>query len=531
MSTCCPGSNNATAKRKRGGQPGSKNKPKIPVANCMPHAATLHPHVLEIHAGGDVAETIAAFARGCRNFGVCVLSASGPIAAAVLWEASPYPSTVTFHGSFNLLSFTATFLPGRSEGSLAVTLAGPHGQVVGGVVAGPVVAAGTVIVVAATFASSAFDSFGAVNNTLASMLPVFGGEEECGKSSAAQKCEAEKSERDMLKNTCCPGSNNATAKRKRGGQPGSKNKPKIPVANCMPHAATLHPHVLEIHAGGDVAETIAAFARGCRNFGVCVLSASGPIAAAVLWEASPYPSTLTFHGSFNLLSFTATFLPGRSEGSLAVTLAGPHGQVVGGVVAGPVVAAGTVIVVAATFASSAFDSFGAVNNTLASMLPVFGGEEECGKSSAAQKCEAEKSERDMLKKCLEDLDQFLDLPPEVDCVFIGDGASEEKTGLDGGGEGVDGNKLENYIKDFEHCLEVPADVGGAFNCVGGGVEEKTDVLDGDSGGEGEGDCFHIEQYLDLQMVDDDAFGGNRDGCGEHFALDAFRVSGACLPLY
>ncbi|PKU68385.1 Putative DNA-binding protein ESCAROLA [Dendrobium catenatum] len=153
MSTCCHGSSNTTAKRKRGRQPGSKNKPKISVANCMPQVATLHQHVLEIPAGGDVAETIAAFARGCRNFGVCVLSASGPIAAAVLWEASPYPSTLTFQGSFFLISFTATFLPGGSEGSMAVTLAGPHGQVLGGVVAGPVVAAGMVIVVAASFVS------------------------------------------------------------------------------------------------------------------------------------------------------------------------------------------------------------------------------------------------------------------------------------------------------------------------------------------------------------------------------------------
>ncbi|KAI0507909.1 hypothetical protein KFK09_014037 [Dendrobium nobile] len=333
-----------------------------------------------------------------------------------------------------------------------------------------------------------------------------------------------------MTSTCCSGSSNATAKRKRGRKPGSKNKPKnIPVANCMPQVASLHQHVLEIHAGGDVAETIAAFARGCRNFGVCVLSASGPIAAAVLWEASPYPSTLTFQGSFFLISFMATFLPGGSEGSMAVTLAGPHGQVLGGVVAGPVVAAGKVIVVAATFTSSALNRFGAVNNTSASiMMPVVGDEEGCGKSSAAEKCEAEKSDRDMLKKRLEELEQFLDLPPEVDGVFIDGDSSAEKTWLDGGGEQVDGNLFENYLKELEHCLEVPAD---AFNCVGGGVEETSSGLDGDSGGEGEGDSFNVEEYLDLEMMVDDAFGGSRDGCGEHFALDAFRVSGACLSQY
>ncbi|PKU76877.1 hypothetical protein MA16_Dca001483 [Dendrobium catenatum] len=132
---------------------------------------------------------------------------------------------------------------------------------------------------------------------------------------------------------------------------------------------TLQQHVLEIHTGGDVAETIAAFARGCHNFGVCDLSASGPVTVAILWEASPYPSTLTFQGC-----------------------SWDGGGVGGGY--------WNVIVVAATFALSGFHRFGAVNNTTASMLPVVGGEEGCGKSSAAENCEADKSERDMLNKCL-----------------------------------------------------------------------------------------------------------------------------------
>ncbi|KAL0917768.1 hypothetical protein M5K25_012855 [Dendrobium thyrsiflorum] len=426
MSACSARSNDATLKRKRGRQPGSKNKPKIPVANCMPHVATLHPHVLQIHAGGDVAETIAAFARGCRNFGVCVLSASGPIGAAVLWEASPYPSALTFQGSFNLLSFTATFLPGSSEGSLAVTLAGPHGQVVGGVVAGPVVAAGTVIVLAATFASSAFDRFGAVNNASASTLPVIGGEEVCGKSSATDS---------MLPVV--------------GGEEGCG---KISATDSM----------LPV-VGGE---------EGCGKS-----SATDSMLPVVGGEEG-----------CGKISATDSMLPvvGSEEGC---------GK------------------------SSATDS----------MLPVVGGEEGCGKSSATE-CEAEKSERDILRKRLEEMDQFLDLPPAaVEGVFIGDGASEEKTGQHGGGEEVDGNMLENYLKELEHCIEVPADVGGAFKCVGGGVEEKTAGLHGDSGGEGEGNpCFHH----DLQMVVDDEFGGSRDGCGEHFiTFDEFWLSDACLPLY
>ncbi|KAH0460605.1 hypothetical protein IEQ34_011268 [Dendrobium chrysotoxum] len=331
--------------------------------------------------------------------------------------------------------------------------------------------------------------------------------------------------------TCCNGANIGTAgKRKRGRPPGMKNKPMFPVATCTPDAATLHPHVLEIPAGGDVAETIAAFARGCRIFGVCVLSACGRIAAAVLWEATPYPSTLTFQGSFDLLSMTATFLPGRSKGSLAVTLAGPQGQVMGGEVAGPVVAAGNVIVVAATFASPAFRSFDAINNSLASMLPVFGGEEWWGKSSQADTCETEKSDGDMLEKYVEELEECLVLSPAIDGFLIGDGGSEEKTGLDTAGLEVHGNMSENYLEELESCLELPAEVGGVSNGFGGGAEEKTTGLEGYGGGKWEGNCFE-EHYPDLQMVVDGAFEGSRDCCSEHFALDAFTVSGACLPLH
>ncbi|PKU68505.1 Putative DNA-binding protein ESCAROLA [Dendrobium catenatum] len=328
--------------------------------------------------------------------------------------------------------------------------------------------------------------------------------------------------------TCCNGANIAAGKRKRGRPPGMKNKPVFPVATCTPDAASLHPHVLEIPAGGDVAETIAAFARGCRIFGVCVLSASGRIAAAVLWEATPYPSTITFQGSFDLLSMTATFLPGRSEGSLAVTLAAPQGQVLGGVVAGPVVAAGNVVVVAATFASPSFRSFDAINKTSASILPVFAGEEWRGKSSPADTCDTEKSDGDMLEKYVEELEQCLVMSPAVDGFLIGDGGSEENTGLDTAGLAVYGNTSENYLKELESCLELPAEVGGASSGFGGGAEEKITGLEGYGGGTWEGNCFE-EHYPNLQMVVGGAFEGSHDCCGELFSMDAFSVSGACLP--
>ncbi|XP_020597439.1 AT-hook motif nuclear-localized protein 17-like, partial [Phalaenopsis equestris] len=179
---------------------------------------------------------------------------------------------------------------------------------------------------------------------------------------------------------------------KRGRPPGLKNKLKRPAANSTPYAA-LQTHVLQIPPSGDVAESIAAFARGCPALGVCLLSASGPIATAVLREVSPNPSTLTFQGSFDLLSITATFLPRGGIRSLAVILARPKGQVLGGVVAEQLVAACTVVVVAATFASPASHRMDKIDITLKkSMLPV-----------------VENKERDMLHKCLAEVECDLGL--------------------------------------------------------------------------------------------------------------------------
>ncbi|XP_020091140.1 AT-hook motif nuclear-localized protein 17-like [Ananas comosus] len=69
----------------------------------------MRPHVLEIRPGHDVADALARFVRG-RGVGICVLSAHGAVS---------------------------------------------DGQVLGGTVAGPMVAAETVVVVAAAFSNPA----------------------------------------------------------------------------------------------------------------------------------------------------------------------------------------------------------------------------------------------------------------------------------------------------------------------------------------------------------------------------------------
>ncbi|KAG2584542.1 hypothetical protein PVAP13_6KG317300 [Panicum virgatum] len=159
-------------KRRRGRPPGSKNKPKPPpvVTRDVEPAAAMRPHVLEVPAGGDVARALAGFARR-RGLGICVLAGTGAIADVALRHPSPPPgaapdgaAAVVFRGRYEILSISATFLapsmsaavPPRAARDLSVSLAGPQGQIVGGAVAGPLVAATTVVVLAAAFTDLTF---------------------------------------------------------------------------------------------------------------------------------------------------------------------------------------------------------------------------------------------------------------------------------------------------------------------------------------------------------------------------------------
>uniref|UniRef100_A0A0D9X8Y1 PPC domain-containing protein n=1 Tax=Leersia perrieri TaxID=77586 RepID=A0A0D9X8Y1_9ORYZ len=170
-------------KRRRGRPPGSKNKPKPPVVvtreappeTSLLAAAAMRPHVLEIPGGGDIAGALAGFARR-RGIGICVLAGTGAVANVSLRHPSPEIggggcAVVVFHGRYDILSISATFLPPSSmstaaapalgalaggDGGLSISLAGPHGQIVGGAVAGPLVAATTVVVVAAAFTAPTF---------------------------------------------------------------------------------------------------------------------------------------------------------------------------------------------------------------------------------------------------------------------------------------------------------------------------------------------------------------------------------------
>ncbi|KAL6644647.1 hypothetical protein ACP70R_016255 [Stipagrostis hirtigluma subsp. patula] len=170
------------------------------------------------------------------------------------------------------------------------------------------------------------------------------------------------------------GASAESGKRRRGRPPGSKNKPKPPpvVTRDVEPAAALRPHVLEVPAGGDVARALAGFARR-RGLGICVLAGTGAVADVALRHPNTSSAAaaaeggagvvMMFRGRYEILSISATFLPpsmsaavprAAGVGDLTISLAGPHGQVIGGAVAGPLIAATTVVVLAAAFTSLTF---------------------------------------------------------------------------------------------------------------------------------------------------------------------------------
>ncbi|KAJ0246914.1 AT-hook motif nuclear-localized protein 15 [Hirschfeldia incana] len=156
-----PGSGSgSTGRRPRGRPPGSKNKPKSPVVVTKESPNSLQSHVLEIAAGADVAESLNAFARR-RGRGVSVLSGSGTVTNVTLRQPAASGGVVSLRGQFEILSMCGAFLPTSGSpaaaAGLTIYLAGTQGQVVGGGVAGPLIASGPVIVIAATFCNATYE--------------------------------------------------------------------------------------------------------------------------------------------------------------------------------------------------------------------------------------------------------------------------------------------------------------------------------------------------------------------------------------
>ncbi|KGN45738.1 AT-hook motif nuclear-localized protein 15 [Cucumis sativus] len=143
-------------RRPRGRPRGSKNKPKPPILIAKITPNTLQTHVFEIATATDIADSIFTFTQRRRR-GVSILSATGLVTDITLRQP---PGVITLHQRFEILSLSGAFLPTPSPhgtSALTVYLAGDQGRVVGGLVAGPIIAAGPVVVVAASFTNAMYE--------------------------------------------------------------------------------------------------------------------------------------------------------------------------------------------------------------------------------------------------------------------------------------------------------------------------------------------------------------------------------------
>ncbi|KAI3813008.1 hypothetical protein L1987_17721 [Smallanthus sonchifolius] len=118
--------------------------------------------------------------------------------------------------------------------------------------------------------------------------------------------------------------------------------------------ANFTPHIINVNVGEDVTMKVISFSQqGPRA--ICILSATGVISSVTLRQPNSSGGTLTYEGRFEILSLAGSFMPSESggirnqSGGMSVSLASPDGRVVGGGVAGLLVAASPVQIVVGSF--------------------------------------------------------------------------------------------------------------------------------------------------------------------------------------
>ncbi|GJY21239.1 AT-hook motif nuclear-localized protein 6-like protein [Tanacetum coccineum] len=151
--------------------------------------------------------------------------------------------------------------------------------------------------------------------------------------------------------------------------------------------ANFTPHVLTVKSGEDVNMKIMSFGqRGQKS--ICVLAANGAISNVTLRQLNSSGGTLTYEGRFDILSLSGSFTlnenggPKGMSGGMTVSLAGPDGRVLGGGLAGMLLAAGSVQVILGSFVpkqeqhthkKSRFEpvSVSAISPPIIAAMPIF----------------------------------------------------------------------------------------------------------------------------------------------------------------
>ncbi|KAJ9152633.1 hypothetical protein P3X46_026180 [Hevea brasiliensis] len=163
------------SKRNRGRPPGSGKRQLDALGGVGGVGFT--PHVITVKAGEDIASKIMAFSQqGPRT--VCILSANGAICNVTLRQPAMSGGTVTYEGRFEIISLSGSFLLSENNGSrnqtggLSVSLAGSDGRVLGGGVAGMLMAASPVQVIVGSFIADGKKSNSTISKSGPSLAPT-----------------------------------------------------------------------------------------------------------------------------------------------------------------------------------------------------------------------------------------------------------------------------------------------------------------------------------------------------------------------
>ncbi|CAM9001372.1 unnamed protein product [Rhodiola kirilowii] len=148
----------SSERRGRGRPPGPGRKQQVGALGSTGSKFTTH--VILVGAKEDISSKIMSFSQhGPRA--VCILSANGIISNVTLGQPAS-SGTISYEGHFEILSLSGSFLlmendgQRRRSGGLSVSLAGSDGRILGGRVAGVLVAASPVQVVVGSFVAESY---------------------------------------------------------------------------------------------------------------------------------------------------------------------------------------------------------------------------------------------------------------------------------------------------------------------------------------------------------------------------------------
>ncbi|KAF5195802.1 At-hook motif nuclear-localized protein [Thalictrum thalictroides] len=160
-----------------------------------------------------------------------------------------------------------------------------------------------------------------------------------------------------LSPTIFSSSSDFSERRGRGRPPGSGNRQLLASLGewvLSSAGGNFTPHVVTINTGEDVAAKILSFSqKGPRA--ICILSANGAVSNVTIRQPGSSGGILTYEGRFEILALSGSFTLSDSggvrsrTGGLSVSLAGPDGRVIGGGVAGQLMAASPIQVVVGSF--------------------------------------------------------------------------------------------------------------------------------------------------------------------------------------